>query len=69
MKRWMKLLISILFLWAFVALVPDLLMNIKMYREIQQCSEVNGLDNSALIYSEEPASYRAEQAIRSKLED
>jgi hypothetical protein len=69
MKGWMKLLISILFLWAFVALVPDLLMNIKMYREIQQCSELNGLDNSALIYSEEPVSYRAEKEIKNKLKE
>ena len=49
--------------------VPRMLNNISIYHEILESSEKKGIDNSAVFYSEEPMSYKAEEILKEKLKD
>ncbi len=67
MKKWFKLMLSILVIYSFIELMPRLLENIDIYQKIQDSSASYGIDNNTIFYSEEPISYKAEQSLKDKL--
>ena len=67
MKRWLKLFLFVAGIWIFMEIAPRLMNSISIYQEIQENSEKLGIDNSAVFYSEEPMSYKAEEAMNQKL--
>jgi hypothetical protein len=69
MKRWMKLFLFVMGILAFMEVAPRMMSNIGIYREIQQNSQKMGIDNSAVFYSEEPMSYKAEKHMIETLKE
>ncbi len=67
MKKWFKLMLSILVIYSFIELMPRVLENIDIYQKIQDSSASYGIDNNTIFYSEEPISYKAEQSLKDKL--
>ncbi len=67
MKNWLKLLICVAAIWVFVKITPLLLSRINAYQQVIQKSEILGIDNSALFYSEELLTSKAEQELKERL--
>jgi hypothetical protein len=68
MKSWLKLFLSILVVYAFIAFMPKILLSFQSYQDILKSSEKAGIDNNSIFYSDEPISYKAEKEIKQKLE-
>ena len=67
MSRWMKLLFCFLAVYGFIIIIPLFLNKIKSYRDVIENSESLEIDNSALFYSEEALTSRAELELRERL--
>jgi hypothetical protein len=67
MKPWFKLILCVLTIWGFVLGVPILLKDIRPYREVIKNSEAMEIDNSALFYSEEVLTSKAELELNERL--
>lgn len=67
MKGWIKLIVSFLLVWCFVKYAPKILANIDTVQRIVENSERFGIDNSALFYSEEPLTSKAELVLSEKM--
>ena len=63
MKRWLKLFLCGIGIWVFMEIAPGMMRSIVVYQKIQENSAKMGIDNSAVFYSEEPMSYKAEQVM------
>jgi hypothetical protein len=63
MKRWVKLFIFLAGIWAFMEVAPLVMRSFVVYQTIQENSAKMGIDNSAVFYSEEPMSYKAEKSM------
>ena len=68
MKRWARLILYLGGIWVFIKVTPQVLNKVKIYREIIKSSDAHGIDNSTLFYSEEPATFDAENQIRENLD-
>jgi hypothetical protein len=67
MRPWLKLVFYFLLVWSFIYLMPFFLNKIPSYTDVIQKSETLGIDNSALFYSEEPLTSRAELELNERL--
>ena len=67
MRPWLKLVFYLLLVWSFMYLMPLILNKIPSYADVIQNSETLGIDNSALFYSEEPLTSRAELELNERL--
>jgi len=67
MKKWFKLMLSILVIYSFIEVMPRVLDKIDIYQKILDSSASYGIDNNTIFYSEEPISYKAEQALKEKI--
>ncbi len=68
MKNLLKLFLCVVAIWVFVKITPVLLSRITSYQQVIQKSEILGIDNSALFYSEELLTSKAEQELNERLE-
>ncbi len=67
MKAWLKLVFCLLAIWIFVEGFPLILSNISSYQEVIENSEIMGIDNAALFYSEEAYTSIAENKLYESL--
>lgn len=68
MRPWIKLILCFVSMWGFVKLSPLLLNKIESYRVVVDNSELLGIDNATLFYSEEPRTSEAEQYLKLQLD-
>jgi hypothetical protein len=69
MKRWLKLFLFVMGIWVFMEVAPGMMRSIVVYQKIQENSAKMGIDNSAVFYTEEPMSYKAEKAMFETLKE
>ena len=67
MKRYLRLLLCLIVMIAFIRLFPLLMKTNTTYVKIQKNSERMGIDNSTLFYSEEPRTSTAEETLMARL--
>ena len=67
MKNVLKLLFCVVAIWVFVKITPLLLSGINSYQQVIQKSKILGIDNSALFYTEELLTSKAEQELNERL--
>lgn len=67
MRDWIKMILCFLAVGVFIKIFPLLSNRIDTYRMIIKNSEQLGIDNSALFYSEEPLTLKAEQELIKRL--
>ena len=67
MKSYIKMILYLIVIAAFIRFFPLLLMCSQSYVDVKNNSEKLGIDNSTLFYSEEPRTSLAEQELAMKL--
>ena len=67
MRNWIKMILCFLAVGGFIKIFPLLSNRIDTYRMIIKNSEQLGIDNSALFYTEEPLTLKAEQELIKRL--
>lgn len=67
MKKWLKLGYCLLLVIGFIYLSPKIFNRIPTYSQVIDNAEARGIDNSALFYSEEMLTSRAEEKLNEQL--
>ena len=68
-KSWIKLIVCGIVIWGFIKLGPCVFGKFNTYKKMVSNSELMGIDNAALFYSEEKHSLMAQEELSERLKE